>query len=208
MAAERQGEGGADAAGKLPAPLQFALTARNGTTLQGHLLAEADLVPLQRFNANLSDRTRSFFLPHAYDMATLARYAARNRSGKDRAFVLYRRDELVGYFFLWDFDQPAPVLGIGLADAWQGQGLGEPMLRLLIDEARSAGCDAIELTTVLKNELAFRLYRRIGFELLGEVDNVAGDGRTVRERRMLLALKPGVRPAARSFKPPLTLGAK
>ena len=111
-------------------------------------------------------------------------------------------EELVGYYFLWDFDQPAPVLGIGLADAWQGQGLGRLMLRHLIEEARRAGRDAIELTTGLGNERAFRLYRRVGFELVGEVDNVAGDGRIVRERRMFLPLKPGVQPVERSFEPP------
>jgi hypothetical protein len=43
----------------------------------------------------------------------------------------------------------------------------------------------------------------VGFELVGEVDNVAGDGRVVREYRMFLALQPGARPPAREFKPPV-----
>lgn len=140
---------------------------------------------------------------------TLARYIARSQSGKDRAFVLCRGEDVVGYFFLWHFDQPVPVLGIRLADAWQGLGLGECMLRLLISDARGADRDAIELTTMPVNEKAFRLYRRVGFALLGEVvDNLAGNGRVVREWRMFLALKPGVRPGDRSFKPPTELGAE
>ena len=208
MTTETQGDASEDVVGNVAALLPFSLTARNGISLHGHLLTEADLGPLQRFNAELSNRTRSVFLPHAYDTATLTKYAARNRSGKDRAFVLCRRDEVVGYFFLWDFDQPVPVLGIGLADAWQRQGLGEPMLRLLINDAREAGRDAIELTTMPANERAFRLYLRVGFELVGEVDNVAGDGRIVRERRMILALKPGVRPPERSFRPPTMSGTE
>lgn len=196
-----QVDAAADGAGK-PAATPFIVTARNGIMLQGHPLTNADIDGLQRFGAGLSDRTRSVFLPHSYNPETLARYAARNRCGHDRAFVLCDRDEIVGYFFLWDFDKSVPVLGIGLADAWQRQGLGEPILRLLIGEARVAGCDAIELTTVPTNKQAFRLYLRVGFEPVGEVDNVAGDGRTIRECRMLLALKPGVCVPDRNFKPP------
>jgi ribosomal protein S18 acetylase RimI-like enzyme len=70
------------------------------------------------------------------------------------------------------------------------------MLRFLIDEARLKGREGIELTTVLTNVRALQLYRRVGFEEIGEVDNVAGDGRIVRERRMFMALKPGARPVA------------
>jgi RimJ/RimL family protein N-acetyltransferase len=197
-----QGAENEAAAGEHRASARFAVTARDGATLYARLLDEDDVDALQRFNAKLSERTRQVFLPHAYDRTTVSRCVARTRSGHDRAYVLYHGDEAVGYFFLWDFDQAVPVLGIGLADAWQGQGLGELMLRRLIDDARCANRDAIELTTVPGNERAFRLYRRLGFELIGEVDNVAGDGRVVRERRMFLALKPGVRPVDRTFKPP------
>jgi ribosomal protein S18 acetylase RimI-like enzyme len=71
-----------------------------------------------------------------------------------------------------------------------------------MSDARTAGRDAIELTTVPTNERALRLYHRVGFEEAGETDNIAGDGRIVRERRMFLALKPGACPRERSFKPP------
>jgi ribosomal protein S18 acetylase RimI-like enzyme len=178
------------------------LVARNGRKLEVRRLTERLTPALQRFNAGLSEATRNVFLPHAYDDATMATYCTRNREGQDCSYLLCDGAAVVGYFFLWEIDQPVPLLGIGLADAWQAQGLGEPMMRLLIEDARAANRDAIELTTVLTNERAFRLYRRMGFEEIGEVDNVAGDGRIVRERRMFLALKPGVRPSERAFKPP------
>jgi ribosomal protein S18 acetylase RimI-like enzyme len=184
-------------------PARLRLVARNGTRLDVRRLTRALIPALQRFNAGLSEKTRSVFLPHAYDDATLERYSTRNREGDDLAYVLCDGPEVRGYFFLWEFKQPVPVLGIGLADAWQAQGLGEPMIRLLIEDARAAGRDALELTTVVTNERAFHLYSKVGFEEVGEVDNIAGDGRIVRERRMFLALKPGVRPSERAFKPPV-----
>ncbi len=180
-----------------------ALIARNGTRLGIRLLRATDTPALVRFNAGLSPATRSLFLPHAYDAVTLARYVERNQAGLDRIYVLGLGPEVVGYFFLWEFNQAVPLLGLGLAEAWQGQGLGEPMLRRLIADARAAGRDGVELTTVTTNARAFALYRRVGFEHGGDVDNVAGDGRVVREHRMFLPLKPGGRPPAREFKPPV-----
>jgi len=179
------------------------LVARNGTRLEVRPLTAGEIPALARFNAELSEATRSVFLPHAYDEATLGRYVERHRAGLDRIYVLACGGEIVGYFFLWEFDHAVPLLGVGLADAWQGQGLGEPLLRLLIADAQAAGRDGIELTTVTANARAFRLYERVGFACLGEVDNVAGDGRVVREYRMFLPLKPGAVPPAREFKPPV-----
>src|SRR5438094_10540205 len=94
------------------------IRARNGAKLAVHRLTAADIPRLQRFNAELSGRTRSFFLPHAYDDATLARHVERSRRGLDRAYVLDDGGVIAGYFFLWEFDQPVPVVGLGLLDVW------------------------------------------------------------------------------------------
>jgi ribosomal protein S18 acetylase RimI-like enzyme len=190
---------GAVTPGPEPSPI---MVARDGTKLDVIRFAERSIAALQRFNAGLSERTRSVFLPHAYDDKTLAGYAARGRSGQDRSYVLCSGQVVVGYFFLWEFDQPVPILGIGLADAWQGMRLGEPMIRLLISDARAAKREAIELTTVPSNQRALHLYRRLGFDEIGETDNIAGDGRVVRERRLFMPLIPGAQPPERTFKPP------
>jgi len=176
--------------------------ARDGTVLSIRRLGVADPAALPRFFARLSAATRAVFLPHAGDGATVARYCERDRCGLDRAYVLETAGEVVGYFFLWEFDQPVPLLGLGLSDAWQGRGLGGPMIRRLMEDARAAGRSAVELTTVPGNLRAFRLYQRAGFIHVGDVDNVAGDGRIVREHRMFCPLQPGAQPPARHFGPP------
>jgi ribosomal protein S18 acetylase RimI-like enzyme len=187
----------------MTSPSAPTLTARDGTVLDLRMLTTAEIPALQRFDAALSPATRAWFLPHAYDGPTLAGYVARQAAGRDRIFVLGLGSEVVGYFFLWEFDQPVPLVGLGLADAWQGQGLGEPLLRFLIREAETAGRAGLELTTVTGNARALHLYRKVGFDLAGEVDNVAGDGRVVREHRMFLALRSGARPPDRKFRPPV-----
>lgn len=183
-------------------PASLLLHARCGVALELRRIASGDEAALARFFAGLSAATRAVFLPHATDAATLRHCVSRDAAGRDRTYVLVAGPTVAGYCFLWEFDEPVPLLGIGLADAWQGQGLGEPMLRRLIDDARAAGRMAVELTTVPGNARAFSLYRRVGFVLLGDVENVAGDGRVVREHRMFLPLRPGAQPPARHFGPP------
>lgn len=179
------------------------ITTRSGKPLAIRRLTKGDGPALQWFNAALSDATRSVFLPHSYDDATVARYIERSTADIDRAYVVLDGEQIAAYFFLWEFGERVPMLGIGIADAFQGQGMGQQLMRILIEDARTAGRDGIELTTVPTNERAFRLYLSVGFQYVGDVDNVAGDGRVVRERLMFLPLKPGAKPPPRAFKPPI-----
>jgi len=184
----------------MSSPDQF--QTRGGDVLAVRRLGSGDLEALRRFFAGLSAATRAVFLPHAVDAATLARCVERDRRALDRAYVLATGSDVVGYFFLWEFDQPVPLLGLGLADAWQGRGLGAQMLARLIADARAGGRMAVELTTVPGNDRARGLYQRAGFIFLGDVENVAGDGRMVREHRLFLPLQPGAQPPSRHFGPP------
>lgn len=166
-------------------------------------LASGDSAALKQFNATLSEQTRSRFLPHAYDDETLTRIIGRAESGVDCTYVALAGEEMVGYFFLWDITSPVPVLGVGLADAWQGRGLGRRFMEILIGDAKESGCSGIELTTLPDNERAFALYRAMGFEYVGDADNIAGDGRVVRELVMFLPLRPGAQAPQRTFGPPV-----
>jgi ribosomal protein S18 acetylase RimI-like enzyme len=179
------------------------LQARDGATLDVARLSRINPEALVRFHDKLSSHSREKFWPHSYDAATIARLAARDVRGDDRIYVLRAAEDVVGYFFLWEFQDPVPVLGIGLADEWQGQGLGPRMIGVLVDDARATGRTGIDLTTMITNERAFRLYERVGFVGCGEVDNVSGDGQIIRERRMFLPLSPGAKPPVRIFKPPI-----
>ena len=59
-------------------------------------------------------------------------------------------------------------LGISVARAAQGQGVGSALMAALCDYAdRWLGILRIELTVYTDNEVALRLYRRFGFEIEG-----------------------------------------
>ncbi len=174
-----------------------------GEVLRVERLAAGHADALPGFHESLSQASRDAFTPHAYDAGTVAVYIRRSEADDDRIYVAMSGGDIVGYFFLWEFQSPIPLLGIGMADVFQGRGIGRKMMAILIEDAQTAGRDGIELTTMQHNDRAFALYRRMGFEHVGDVDNVTGDGRRVIERKMFLALKEGAKPSDREFKPPV-----
>ena len=57
------------------------------------------------------------------------------------------------------------MLGIGIAEEWQGKGLGRRLVQRLVDWADNwAGVLRIELTVHADNDRAVALYRSFGFE--------------------------------------------
>jgi ribosomal protein S18 acetylase RimI-like enzyme len=175
---------------------------RDGAEVEVRPLSAREIAGLARFNAALSASSRALFLPHAYDETTLTRQVARHTRGEDLSLVVAEDERIVAYAFLWEYDRPFPLLGLGVADAWQGRGLGGALLDRLVAAAVVAARDGIELTTVPHNTRARSLYESRGFRVAGEGDNIAGDGRVVRELRMCLALRAGRRSPERRFAPP------
>jgi ribosomal protein S18 acetylase RimI-like enzyme len=183
--------------------VEHTIVTKKGNELNVRRLGQGDGPALQSFNTDLSPEIRSRFSPHAYDDESVAMIVLRSEQDIDRTYAAWDGDLIVGYFFLWNFDQRVPLLGIGLADAYQGQSLGPQMMKRLIDDARAAGREGIELTTLPTNEAALKLYRLMGFDHLGDVENITGDGRRVIERLMFLPLKEGAQPSGHDPKPPV-----
>ena len=178
-------------------------TLKNGKQIPYRKLQRDDKQALARFNDELSEHSRNLFTPHRYDQETLDKIIERVENGEDLAYVALDNDRIIAYFFLWWYNTPFPVLGIGILDEYHGQGLGKQIMQKLIDDARKAGCDAIELTTALDNKSAYALYEKVGFKCLGQVDNVAGDGRIIKEWHMFYPFKPNIIPPARKHCSPV-----
>ena len=97
----------------------------------------------------------------------------------DLVLVAERDAEVIGQAGLFS-PGPAPrrrhamVLGVSVASAAQGQGVGTALMAALCDYAdRWVGCLRIELTVYTDNEIAQRLYRNFGFELEGTLRGYA-----------------------------------
>ena len=179
------------------------LNLKNGQSIVFRRLQVGDRELLQGFDRSLSNDTRSLFSPHSYDDQTVEKIIARSESNEDRVYIAIDGGKIAAYCFLWWFNTKYPVLGIGVADKNQGLGLGKQLMSILIEDARNAGCDGVELTTVMSNERAFALYEKVGFKCLGVVENVSGDGRIVKEWDMLYPFSPIAKPPKRKHEPPV-----
>ena len=157
-------------------------------------IAAVDIPAVKAFFESLSPASIRYFLPHPYTEPVLRRRIERAQNGDDLVYVATCADRIVGYFFLWNFRWPVPLLGIGLADDFQNLHLGQKFMAILIDDARAAGRDGVELTTMLDNDRAFHVYEKTGFKYIGNVENVQGDGKVVTERAMFFPIKPNAQP--------------
>ena len=179
------------------------LTLKSGLTIDYNRLHKGDEQALKQFHKALCDESKELFTPHAYDNETIAKVVTRSESDDDRVYVATDNARIVAYFFLWWFQTEFPVLGVGIADDFQGQGLGKQIMAVLIADAKEKKCQGVELTTIIRNEKAFGLYEKIGFKNLGQVENRSGDGRIVNEWHMFYPIAPDAIPPERSHEPPV-----
>lgn len=67
-------------------------------------------------------------------------------------------------------DESIPELGIGVHHVYRGRCIGSALLVRLLEQARQQGIGAVSLS-VERDNPALRLYRRLGFVVVGEVGN-------------------------------------
>jgi ribosomal-protein-alanine N-acetyltransferase len=77
--------------------------------------------------------------------------------------VLEQDGQIIGYGGMWVIADEAHVTNIALREPFRGRGLGELLLRSLMEEARSKGAARMTLEVRVSNERAQRLYRKLGF---------------------------------------------
>lgn len=81
----------------------------------------------------------------------------------------WQDDTMVGWGYVGGLDKPEPEFGLGVADAWQGQGVGKALIDGVLDYARAHGLPRVYLIAVRDNARAIGLYRSRGFIQYGEM---------------------------------------
>ena len=88
-------------------------------------------------------------------------------------FLIKCNDAPVGYCQMSLQDHPRTELGWVVAPSAQRQGFGTAAVKLLLDEARRRGFAEAELFVKAENAVAWRLYLKHGFHIVGEKDGAA-----------------------------------
>ncbi|MGO4111055.1 ribosomal protein S18-alanine N-acetyltransferase [Paenibacillus sp. YAF4_2] len=84
-----------------------------------------------------------------------------------RYMIMEHDDEIIGYGGMWIIVDEAHVTNIAVRADHRGQGLGERLLTELQQTAAFFGANKMTLEVRVSNEIAQRLYRKLGFKPAG-----------------------------------------
>ena len=76
-------------------------------------------------------------------------------------------EELAGYAEIRIIAGEAQVYNIAVAPEFRREGIGEALLRHMIEKAEEAGCSVLNLEVMDGNEAATELYSKLGFREVG-----------------------------------------
>ncbi|MEZ4674296.1 MAG: GNAT family N-acetyltransferase [Caldilineaceae bacterium] len=142
----------------------------NGITLRP--LGANDAAALMTFYHGLSPATIRTFRPlrARTTLPICAEVIAANLAVPRRRFDLaaWHRELIVGWAFLDKLDSERPHLGLGIADAYQRQGLGSALFDELLAWTAEQAISEIELMVVNDNVPAIHLYTSRGFTVYAE----------------------------------------
>ncbi len=88
-------------------------------------------------------------------------------SGDKHDLVAVAGDRIIGWGFVWALTADEPVFGLGVADAYHGQGVGAGLMDAVLAVPRVSNLPRLYLTVVTDNQRAWGLYARRGFVRYG-----------------------------------------
>ncbi|MGE4585036.1 MAG: N-acetyltransferase family protein [Sphaerochaeta sp.] len=154
-----------------------------------HQLSDHRMVVVRSLEKNDAEATVSFVGRIYGSSPYLARYPEEwnVRTEEEQAFIqtvnTSRNRVMLGAFFegnqiaIADFSPVSAnskmrhrsICAISIEPSFQGKGLGTILMQTLIDLARAAGFEQLELEVVSTNEAAVHLYRKVGFVKVGTI---------------------------------------
>ena len=161
-----------------------AWTARDGTTLTIRPIAASDYAIEKAFIEHLSFETgyRRLLSGRKPQHDEIARFTHPDPA-REAAWIgvatIDGRETMCGVA-RYVRDGPVAEWAIVIADAWQGRGLGEKLLRKLIDSARAAGIETLSDITFATNAGMLALARKLGFAIAREPGDATLNRMTLR----------------------------
>jgi len=131
-------------------------------------IKKSDANELYRLLNDLSADTKKFFHPHPFDLKTITKICT---AKKDHYFVMEQNDTIIGYSFLRLFGYATPSYGCCIRKEYQGKGYGIALTRETLKKAKELGYPRVILKVYKENEAAFKTYKNVGFEIVGETDD-------------------------------------
>jgi len=117
------------------------------------------------FGELVNIRDDRFFHPHPLTSDEVKKRV--QYKGLDLYFLQISAGRISGYGFLrgWDEGYEIPSLGLVIHPKFRGQDLGKDFLKFLHKQAKQQNAKKIRLTVDVRNKIAIKLYKEIGYQL-------------------------------------------
>lgn len=143
-------------------------------TFSIYRITEADAICVENFMANMFAEDLSTLVPrgHTPTPAQVEAYISRHATGDNAVFLAEIDAHIVGSIALTRFGRSqldhAAGLGLNVAAAFRGQGIGRALLQHALQWAKqSSTIERIELDVIENNSSAIHLYEHFGFQREG-----------------------------------------
>ena len=134
-------------------------------------IAPAHIDSFHRTVDSIARERRYLVMLEAPPLENMRSFVQDNISQGCASFVALALDEVVGWCEALPKKLPihrhVGVLGMGLVQAYRGQGIGRRLLQRTLDAARAGGLTRVELTVREDNPGAIALYEGLGFAAEG-----------------------------------------
>jgi RimJ/RimL family protein N-acetyltransferase len=114
----------------------------------------------------LTDQAKYFFHPHLFDKKTIEAICI---SKKDHYFVMTMNGNIIGYSMLRLFGYEIPSFGCCIRTGYIGKGYGLMLTSWTVETAKELGYKKVILKVHNENTIAFQMYKKIGFTVVGEI---------------------------------------
>ncbi|MBS4195085.1 GNAT family N-acetyltransferase [Lederbergia citri] len=116
-----------------------------------------------------------------------------NSNSKSGLFVATDNEQIIGYMIVQN-EKPQRIahrgyIVIGVHSESRGKGVGKALFSYVLEWAKQVGLHRLDLTVIATNEVAVKLYKKMGFEIEGvKRDSLFIDGEYVDEYYMSILL--------------------
>lgn len=121
-------------------------------------------VDFDAFTAAFNRAYSDYFMPIVMTAPAFRALIERDDLDLDRSIAALDGDAIIGTGLLGVRDRLGWIGGMGVIPERRRQGIGRQMMHHLIDRARQAGLEHVDLEVLEANEGAYALYREMGFE--------------------------------------------
>ena len=89
--------------------------------------------------------------------------------------VLKNENTVIGYGGMWNFYQYSHITNLAVAPEFRQKGYGTVILKALLKKAEDKGVKRVTLEVRTTNEIALKMYGKLGFESVGIKKNYYGN---------------------------------